>query len=661
MGATSLFSRPVDGALYLLRRGFKVFPIQPNTKNKPIYGWQKWAENSTEDMVRAYAAKYETANWGVYCGPSELIVLDVDPKNGGDKSLKDILSKNAEFPKTLTVRTPSGGLHIYFKGKARSSVSKIAKGLDTRGVGGYVVAAGSRVDGKIYEVIEPSEVASAPKWLLTALEKPIEHERPEVLNELLIQEGERNQRLFEEACSARARGYGENAIFNLIKALNEEQTVSPLHDSEIELIVAQAMRYAPNAAKAASDFTPIKIEDLRVLRGSDVDPDQIPFRDWVMKDRYVSGYISTLISKGGVGKSTLTMLDGVAITTGDHLGVLTGYQVLKKTPVWIYNLEDPLDEMQRKITAIRLHHKIDADKLKDLHLSSGQDNPFKIVSKNREDRTNYVNQPLIDTVVKYINDNAIGLFIVDPFIMSHTCNENDNVEINEVLDAYKQIIRRTGCGICLVHHARKPNGTSQAGESATARGASSLIDACRISHTLTQMTKADAENTGIKPEDFNRYVRLDPAKSNLSRPPLKADWFKLSSIAIGNKKPNDPDFKGDSVGVMSRVDIERDFIEIKKRETLTELEANLEALVSLVPENTTVSLNDIFDKLNVSDVYSHLISRTKRPDNFIRRLKALMGDHVHYVGLHALQLVVYEKKYNDKYYVKHDLESQLLD
>lgn len=82
------------------------------------------------------------------------------------------------IPKTYTVRTPSGGLHYYFRFPADIDVRNdqgkvVCEGVDIRGIGGYVVAAGMRAnfekhgrrfDGE-YVVIDDSPIAPTPDWL----------------------------------------------------------------------------------------------------------------------------------------------------------------------------------------------------------------------------------------------------------------------------------------------------------------------------------------------------------------------------------------------------------------------------------------------------------------------------------------------------------------
>ena len=73
------------------------------------------------------------------------------------------------IPTTYTVATPSGsGLHLYFRQPAQGPLLRNTQGrlgwcIDTRGEGGFVVAAGSRrSDGRRYRVVTEAPVAPLP-------------------------------------------------------------------------------------------------------------------------------------------------------------------------------------------------------------------------------------------------------------------------------------------------------------------------------------------------------------------------------------------------------------------------------------------------------------------------------------------------------------------
>jgi len=140
--------------------GFHVFPLLPNSKRPAIKRWPELA-TTNPDEVGAWWVDNPDYNIGIHT--RGLLVIDLDPKDGGPENWAALLESHELLgdeppPRTMTVRTPSGGTHLYFKlppeEEVTNSVSKLGRGIDVRGKGGYVVAPGSTIDGKVYEVVE---------------------------------------------------------------------------------------------------------------------------------------------------------------------------------------------------------------------------------------------------------------------------------------------------------------------------------------------------------------------------------------------------------------------------------------------------------------------------------------------------------------------------
>ena len=106
---------------------------------------------------------------------SGLLVLDVDPRDGGPESLAALERENGPLPETARARTGGGGVHVFFRYPAekevRNSAGWLGLGLDVRGEGGYVVVPPSRTQGP-YEWIDRSRPVEAA-WLVERLS---EHE-----------------------------------------------------------------------------------------------------------------------------------------------------------------------------------------------------------------------------------------------------------------------------------------------------------------------------------------------------------------------------------------------------------------------------------------------------------------------------------------------------
>lgn len=184
-------------AMAAAERGWPVFPLRPGTKRPALHGQsrcphtgpcaqghQGWERRATTDPVRIRAC-WGTAAYGIglATGPAGLLVLDLDTADDdggadGAASLAALCQRHGQpYPSdTYTVATPSGGSHLYFTappGAAlRNTVSLLAPKVDTRAHGGYVVATGSTVDGRLYTEARGGRPAPLPAWLAALLTPP---------------------------------------------------------------------------------------------------------------------------------------------------------------------------------------------------------------------------------------------------------------------------------------------------------------------------------------------------------------------------------------------------------------------------------------------------------------------------------------------------------
>lgn len=613
----SHFETALEGALHMFRLGNKVFPIRPNEKTPAVTGWKEWAEQADERRIREYGAAHPETNWAVSCGPSGLCVLDVDNKNGvkGSVSLACLELSYSDLPNTFKVATPSGGFHYYFFGIGKNTTGVIDDGVDTKSVGGYVLAPGSRINGKRYEIENAASFAPWPEWLHSLTIKKERTPANAPSEAVFVEEGERNQSLASLAGTMRNRGMGYEAILAGLKAFNAKQVTKPLPEQEVESIARSISKYPPAEAKAAADFIePVK---LQAHLAGNIDFDAIKPRDWIMKERYIGGFVSLIVSPGGVGKSAATMLDAVSVASERSL---SGFPITKSGAVWLYNTEDPPDELERRLAAISLHHRIDYKEIKhNIHFTSGRDQPLILV---KNDQTGIViNQEAINGTIEYIRNHNIVLMIVDPFVRTHAGEENDNTVMDKVVFCFQKIADLTGCAIGLVHHANKAGSGSNAdpGDMNIARGATSIICAARIIHTLTTMTDNEAKKFGIPKEERHWYMRLDNAKANMQPPAECTNWYKKISITLPN---------GDNVGTIEKA-ILIDAEATKKNERKESEKQDLAVCLSeLFPKDGTKSLAEVNQFVFENDRFKHLFSSSKNLAHRKEKLKKALSDGV---------------------------------
>ena len=98
--------------------------------------------------IAAWWRRWPTANVAIRTGAaSGLVVIDIDPPHGGDASLARLTTQHRDDVPAVSVRTGSGGSHIYLAhpgGLVRNTAGRLGDGIDVRGDGGYVIAPPSR-------------------------------------------------------------------------------------------------------------------------------------------------------------------------------------------------------------------------------------------------------------------------------------------------------------------------------------------------------------------------------------------------------------------------------------------------------------------------------------------------------------------------------------
>jgi hypothetical protein len=159
-------------------------PILLNGKVPFRPGWQRTTRESAEKTFEKVKGSH---NIGIVTGESSgIIVIDVEKDDL--KDWDDLVSLHGGLPKTLTVKTGGGGIHVYFKyspelSTIRNGVKiKLPLGdekkasVDIRTTGGQVVAIGSihPDTGEKYTPIEgwgemgediSIDIADMPGWL----------------------------------------------------------------------------------------------------------------------------------------------------------------------------------------------------------------------------------------------------------------------------------------------------------------------------------------------------------------------------------------------------------------------------------------------------------------------------------------------------------------
>ncbi|MGW0945186.1 bifunctional DNA primase/polymerase [Streptomyces sp. NPDC002623] len=186
-------------ALNAAARGWPVIPLRPRSKVPALHGERRcprtgdcadghrtFEQRATVDparIERCWAAG--PFNVGIATGPAGLLVVDLDTlkptdEEGTPDGAANFLAlcerAGQTAPATRSIRTPSGGEHLYFTAPSdvrfTNTTGTLTPKVDTRAWGGQVVAPGSMTPQGLYAVLDDAPVANLPEWLQKALTTP---------------------------------------------------------------------------------------------------------------------------------------------------------------------------------------------------------------------------------------------------------------------------------------------------------------------------------------------------------------------------------------------------------------------------------------------------------------------------------------------------------
>jgi hypothetical protein len=262
----------LDAALDYAKRGLRVIALHsPNGRGGCTCGkgdcgtpgkhprWHKsdlehgvHSATTDEKIIRRWWQRWPGANVGIATGKvSGVIAGDIDPRNGGDKSLKRL---PGNFPITPTSRTGGKGDHYLlaypdncFNIKNDTDLAGFP-GIDIKSDGGFIVAPpSSHISGEKYYWKRDLDTpfAPTPNWLLELIKKEDSHEHKFAPFGEVIPEGKRVKTLVSLAGTMRRRGMNESALLAALEALNQSQCEEPLPDSKIRDIARSYGKYPP--------------------------------------------------------------------------------------------------------------------------------------------------------------------------------------------------------------------------------------------------------------------------------------------------------------------------------------------------------------------------------------------------------------------------------
>ena len=431
-------------------------------------------KDATADVtvIRGWWELWPDANVGVACGPSGLVVLDVDPRHGGDESLRDLITRHndpsmgmklpgqdrgeaagPDILNTVTAQTGGGGAHLLYhcpEGVFIPSVATserfagpLGPGIDVRAAGGYIIAPPSlHESGQEYAwVVDQgpgeTDLLVLPDWLEQLLcQRAIVPAAPRVsYAEILsgVSEGGRDRELFRAASAARRLDIPYEWTLGLI--LEAAANCSPPFPPEqARRKVQSAYDHYPPSASALGDITDPSSTGLFVWAK---DLDQVPPIEWLIEDVMPEDALGALIGNFGSGKTFAGLDMACSIATGKHWH---GKDVRQGPVVYIY--AEGLRGLRARLRAWEDYHQREVEQI-----------AFVRRAVHFLDDTDF--QYFLDQMKEHLPEAPVAVFIDTLARAMAGGDENATKDMSILVDRADQVRQRTGAAVWLVHHLNK--------------------------------------------------------------------------------------------------------------------------------------------------------------------------------------------------------------
>ena len=429
-------------------------------------------------VIENWWANWPEANIGIATGAiSGLIVLDVDLKNGGLATVMTL----PQIAATLVANTGGGGLHYLFTHPGqnlRNTAGKLGAGIDTRGDGGYIVAAPSRhISGDYYEWATDTgqDLADCPDWLLQMWQAPsVNHTNgagPAVAQNTptapplvasapaqipdTIASGSRNQTLVKLAGWMRNKGFSQEAMLGALTAENNRLCQPPLPDAEVRDIarkVSQKYQAGQDFSQfmAMDDFAgPGKaFSDLAKPLGTFLTEKTEPGE--IIAAQLRRGEIGLLASFANHGKSTITRNLALSLSSGrDFLSLapVAPSGAPRRTLFIDFESSERLrEDLRLMVQQLTTQEQTLAGQY------------FRVIAEAEWNNELFSLSSHLTLLDGYLTQNPIDLLVVDTLGAGFNLDdENHNAELARgAMKPLLLLARKHRCAVLIIHHVGKP-------------------------------------------------------------------------------------------------------------------------------------------------------------------------------------------------------------
>jgi hypothetical protein len=508
------------------------------------------------EIVRAWWSRAPSANIGLAL--DGLLVLDVDPRNGGGDSYLRLVAEHP-LPPTFTVSTGGGGEHYYFRtepGKAYGGFDRrTLPGLDVKkAAGGYVVAPPSvhasggrysvRLNAPIVQLPEvldvllrsAADVAAPGLVLCEPMPANVAQERvPQLVTALAPHyvEGCKHDIAFALGGFLNKKGWSQDSIREVVGQLPSRDSAARVRDAlsgtrkgdagpgAMQLkrllpdeVLAELERLTENPADAARlrafeevcrtsalGSAPRPRADSWIKNGAHCFEERPEIQFLVPELGIAPGPPTMVVALGYVGKSLFMLSLLLSVASGQPVWSMFGVPRKGRSIFLDYEGPDVLlqDRLQRLAVGMGLGPEIAG------MIDHGR--PPTYLDGQRD----AVRAWLVETLGGY------AAAVIDSYrVACPTIDENDS-RAAIPLDLLAEASELTGCVVFVIHHASK--GSKDEDDAVNPRGSTALFNACG-----TVLTISSKDPEGPK--------RVQHTKAKFARRPQPAFMVRIEDLPI---------------------------------------------------------------------------------------------------------------------------------
>jgi hypothetical protein len=515
---------PIEAALHYASWGWAVIPVVPNGK-VPATAHGVRDATTDPDQIAAWWTQNPLYNIGIAAGAiSGIVVLDIDPRNGGEESWQAWIAENGTVPDGPLQLTAGGGEHYIARYDSDIRSCKLREGIDLLSDGRYFVAFPSTIEGRSYQWeasgdpfdgVAPFPLPDQWKAAYSQQRKPVA-----TASSGNIIQGNRNNALTALGGAMRHYGMTEAEIFAALAIANETRCEIPLPSSELSQIVKSVCRYEPetdiasnagigdDAAEALLAAAQAETQDYFLTRATSFLDQPAPLK-WVIKGWMPADAVSMIYGESGAGKTFVSLDIACHIAAGMpwHGVKASGGPVVYMAGEGNYGLR------QRVAAWCRMHGVDRLDRL--------------LISNKAIDMDSPAAAAQILNAVRAVTDESITMLFVDTLNNHMAGDENSARDTRNLFNSVAIVSRALNSAACIVHHT----GHSETAQT-RARGSSALKASLDASILVRKNDEGAIEITCTKMKDAESPSTIYGALKSIPLGWMDEDGEEISGAAF---------------------------------------------------------------------------------------------------------------------------------